>query len=287
VSAPFDVAQAPLNRSTLLLTSAALFAGLLTMLLGIFFASNISRPLRSIAGAAQTLGREHDLLLPRASYKEANLVSDALQTAAAELCKLRDRERLVVGESSHRVKNILAVVQSLVQQTLRDGRPIEGARTTLLHRLAALGRAQDALTSADHDAAPLGQIVSSELAPYVGRVSIEGPAVMIAGTFAQTFALLVHELATNAAKYGSLSNPAGRVSVRWSVEGEGDVAELRFRWQERDGPVIPPPARKGFGSALLETALPAGPHGAPRLSFDAQGLTYEADIPMVAITSAS
>src|SRR5437588_192669 len=71
VSAPFDVAQAPLNRSTLLLTSAALFAGLLTMLLGIFFASNISRPLRSIAGAAQTLGRGHDLLLPRASYKEA------------------------------------------------------------------------------------------------------------------------------------------------------------------------------------------------------------------------
>jgi two-component sensor histidine kinase len=287
VSAPFDVAQAPLNRSTVLLTSAALFAGLLTMLLGIFFASNISRPLRSIAGAAQTLGREHDLLLPRASYKEANLVSDALQTAAAELCKLRDRERLVVGESSHRVKNILAVVQSLVQQTLRDGRPIEGARTTLLHRLAALGRAQDALTSADHDAAPLGQIVSSELAPYVGRVSIEGPAVMIAGTFAQTFALLVHELATNAAKYGSLSNAAGRVSVHWSVEGEGDVAELRFRWQERDGPVIPPPARKGFGSALLETALPAGPRGGPRLSFDLQGLTYEADIPMVAITSAS
>jgi hypothetical protein len=83
VSAPFDVAQAPLNRSTLLLTSAALFAGLLTMLLGILFASSISRPLRSIASAAQTLGRRHDLLLPRASYKEANLVSDALQTAAA------------------------------------------------------------------------------------------------------------------------------------------------------------------------------------------------------------
>ena len=111
--------------------------------------------------------------------------------------------------------------------------------------------------------------------------------VEIAGTFAQTFALLVHELATNAAKYGSLSNAAGRVSVHWSVEGEGDVAELRFRWQERDGPVIPPPARKGFGSALLETALPAGSRGGPRLSFDPQGLTYEADIPMVAITSAS
>jgi two-component sensor histidine kinase len=284
VSAPFDVAQAPLERSTILLTSAAFVAALLTLLLGAFFASRISRPLRAVAEVAQTLGRDDHLILPTASYKEANMVNTALETAAAELAKLRARERLVVSESTHRVKNILAVVQSLVHQTLRDGRPIEVLRSTLTQRLEAIGRAQDALTATDRDAASLHQIVTSELAAYAGRVTIHGPHVMIAGGFAQTFSLLMHELTTNAVKYGALSNAAGRVSISWSIEGQGDAARLTLRWQERDGPAVAAPTRKGFGSTLLENAMPTDADTPPRLSFAPDGLTYEVDLPITAIS---
>jgi two-component sensor histidine kinase len=284
-SAPIEVAQAPLTPSTALLISSASVAGLLTLVLGTYFAARISRPLRTIAASAQRLGRTDDLVLPPATYKEANMVNAALESAAAELAKLRDREQLVVRESSHRVKNILAVVQSLVQQTLRDGRPAEEARTTLVHRLEALGRAQDALTSTEPDAASLSRIVAAELVPYAGRVSIDGPHVIVEGTYAQTFSLLVHELATNAAKYGALSNAAGRVAVSWSIEGEREAARLRFRWRERDGPVISEPSRKGFGSSLLETALPVTNDCPPRLSFDPPGLVYEVDVALAAISA--
>jgi two-component sensor histidine kinase len=286
VSAPFDVAQAPLTRSTVLLTSAAVVAGLLTLVLGTYFASRISQPLRAIATSAQTLGKKKDLALPLASYKEANMVNAAIESAAAELVKLRDREQLVVRESSHRVKNILAVVQSLVQQTLPpDGGPGEKARVMLVRRLEALARAQDTLTSTERDAASLSRVITAELVPYTGRVSIDGPLVIIAGTYVQTFSLLVHELATNAAKYGALSNTAGRVAVSWSIEGQGEAARLRFRWQERDGPVVAQPVRKGFGSKLLETALPLTNDSPPRLSFDPNGLNYEVDIAIAAISA--
>jgi two-component sensor histidine kinase len=284
VSSPFDVAQAPLNRSTILLISAAIIAALLTLLLGTFFASRISQPLRGVATAAQSLGRPQPLVLPPSSYKEVNMVTAALKTAAEELTKLREREGLIVRESIHRVKNVLAVVRSLVQQSFREGRPVEEARTTLLHRLEAIARAQNALAATDRDTASLDEIVSSELSAHVGRVTLEGPPVTVSGTIAQTFSLLVHELATNALKYGALSNATGRVAVSWSIEGQGDAAHLVFHWQEKDGPPVSAPQRKGFGSRLLESALPTGPSGPARLTFEPAGLTYEVEIPMSAIS---
>jgi two-component sensor histidine kinase len=281
VSAPVDVARAPATHSTMLLTAAALLAGLLTLGLGTYFASRISHPLREIASVAQGLGRDASLLLPGASYKEANLVNDALETAAAELRKLRERERLVVSESSHRVKNLLAVVQSIVHQTLREGCPIMEARSTLSGRLAALGRSQDALTSAGRDAVLLDQIIAPELVPYGDRITVEGPAIRVSGAFAQTVSLLVHELATNAAKYGALSNDAGRVSMSWSVQGTGDTARLCLCREERHGPAVPgTPIAKGFGSALLEAALPGA---SPQLSCDREGITYAVEVPLTAI----
>jgi two-component sensor histidine kinase len=96
---------------------------------------------------------------------------------------------------------------------------------------------------------------------------------------------LVHELATNAARYGALSNAAGRVAVSWSIEGQGEAARLRFGWQERDGPLVAQPARKGFGSKLLETALPLTNGSPPRLSFDSPGLIYEVDVAIAAISA--
>jgi two-component sensor histidine kinase len=212
------------------------------------------------------------------------MVTAALKAAAEELTKLRDREALIVRESIHRVKNVLAVVRSLVQQSFREGRPIEESRTTLLHRLEAIARAQNALAATDRDAASLAEIISSELSPYAGRITLEGPEVMVSGTLVQTFSLLVHELATNALKYGAFSNATGHVAVSWSIEGQGDAAHLAFRWQEQNGPPVSLPQGKGFGSTLLEAALPTGPLGPARLTFEPAGLVYEVEIPMSAIS---
>ena len=138
VSAPFDVTQSSFYRS-IGLTSAVASALVLTLLLGLFFAARLSAPLSNVARMAQGLVRQEPILMPPASYKEADMLAAALKEAADELGQLRERERLVVQESSHRIKNILAVVQSIVRQTLRDEKRArrEPASFNALRRLPA------------------------------------------------------------------------------------------------------------------------------------------------------
>jgi signal transduction histidine kinase len=174
VSAPFEVVQAPLISSTMVLTASALAAVVVTMLLGALFASMISRPLWVVARMAEALGRREILVAPRASYKEADAVAGAMQSAAIELEKLREHEHLVVSESSHRVKNILAVVQSLAQRTLSDKGPPSEVLPVFLKRLHALARAQDMLRSTNWQGAPLAEIVAGELTPREhGRAALD------------------------------------------------------------------------------------------------------------------
>jgi two-component sensor histidine kinase len=105
---------------------------------------------------------------------------------------------------------------------------------------------------------------------------------MVAGSMAQTFSLLLHELATNAAKHGALSNDDGRITVAWTLEGQADAARLKFSWRESGGPPVSTPAQKGFGSALLEGALPSNQGGA---RFAPDGLIYELDVPLSDISA--
>jgi two-component system, chemotaxis family, CheB/CheR fusion protein len=195
---------------------------------------------------------------------------------------MRARERLIVSESTHRVKNILAVVQSLVQRTLSAGRPAQEAQETLQQRLQALARAQEVLRSTDWHGGALETLVRAELAAYRERINIEGPHVTISGNLVQTFSLLLHELATNAAKYGALANERGEVSATWQIDHHVDPAQFRFHWQETDGPPVEPSTRKGFGSALLESAIPAS---TTRIVFDPRGLMFEFDVPLAKISS--
>ena len=283
VSAPLEVAQASGNHSTMLLTAVALSAALVTMVLGALFASMISRPLWTAAKMAEALGRQETLVGARGSYREADAVAEAMQNASRELAKLRVRERLVVRESSHRVKNILAVVQSLAQRSLSDERPSNAARTIFLERLHALGRAHDMLILADWEGAPLAEIVAAELKPYGGRVRIEGPPLMIGGRLTQTFSLLLHELATNAVKYGALSNDDGTVTVTWRTEDDEGTRRFKFRWKESGGPMVTPPSTRGFGSTLLQAAMPTDANTPPRIGFEEDGFVYELDMPLSAL----
>jgi two-component system CheB/CheR fusion protein len=262
------------------LTTFAISAAVVTLAIGALLAAKISNPLSAIASIAQSLGKQEALVPPPPSYKEVNIVTDALMGAAAELAKLRERERLLVGESSHRVKNILAVVQSLVQQTLRGEGVTDEARTNLLERLQALARAQDVLTSQHGERAFIDEIISAEFSAYGDRMRAAGPQVRVGPKFAQTFSLILHELATNASKYGALSNDNGRVSIAWSTTGQGGEERFQFQWRERDGPPVRAPVRKGFGTTLLESTLAVDGAAPPKLSFDAGGLSYVFEVPL-------
>ena len=170
---------------------------------------------------------------------------------------LASRHRtLLVHELNHRVKNTLASVQSIAQQTLRDAENLTSARELLISRLISLSAAHNVLTRENWEGAELGEIVSQAIQPHAGsggsRIRLEGSAIWLGPRAALALAMGLNELATNAAKYGALSNGAGVVDISWASRGEN---RFRLEWRERGGPPVTPPARMGFGSRLLRRGL--------------------------------
>ncbi len=184
------------------------------------------------------------------------------------LRRLRDQEatrRLLNRELDHRIKNILASVQAIVNESLR-GQP--DARKTLGARIAALAATNDLLVKSDWCGASLGEILSREFSPYgLARFHLAGEDVECPAAIVIPLALVMHELATNASKYGALSRPDGRVEVAWQIDGD----RLVLQWVERGGPAPKEPTRSGFGTTLLRRSLRPF-DGAVDMRFDPAGL---------------
>jgi PAS domain S-box-containing protein len=158
---------------------------------------------------------------------------------------------MLLGEMKHRVKNTLAMVQAFANQTLRTVPKEE--RETFGGRLRALAGAYELLTSEAWNRAEIRRVVEQALEPFpLQRIAFEGPDCAVNATNASHLTLALHELATNAVKYGALSNAEGRVHIDWLIEGQ---SRARLSWRESGGPAVPPPARKGFGSTLIELVL--------------------------------
>ena len=194
-----------------------------------------------------------------------------------------ERQTLLVRELQHRIKNILAVVQSIVLNTLARGSSVDVAREAIVGRLQAIARAQEFVAAGKSGGAPLLELVEGQLATFAARAKISGPPVYAGAPFAQMFALVVHELATNAAKYGSLSQPSGHVVISWEVRDDPSGPLLAFSWVERGGPPVAAPTHQGFGSRLISAALP----GTPRIAYGSQGFEYTVDVPLSDVTRAS
>ena len=186
--------------------------------------------------------------------------------------------RLMNGELAHRLKNVLAVVQSVAAQTLRGIPEAEAASSNLSARLVALGAATDVLTGSSWRSADLCELAKRALGPHgrIGeRILLSGPDVTLKPELTVAFALALHELATNAAKYGALSNETGTVTLAWSVTGYGDDATLAVSWREQGGPPVTPPERKGFGSVLIERSLRSYFSGKAATDYRPDGLVFE------------
>ncbi len=197
---------------------------------------------------------------------------------ARDITERRRAERLqgiLMHELNHRIKNTLAMVQAIARQTFRDSEGHSIVRETFEARLLALSNAHDLLTREKWDGAELSEVIANVLAPYQReRFEINGPELRLTTRVALALTLALHELATNAAKYGALSAPAGRVAITWAVR-PGDPPHLTFRWQERGGPLVSPPARTGFGSRLIERSLAAELGGKVQITYDPAGVVCE------------
>jgi PAS domain S-box-containing protein len=185
-----------------------------------------------------------------------------------------EQRRLLIHELNHRVKNTLATVQSIALQTLGGASSMEEASEALTDRLVALARAHDLLTRENWEGAALSDVVTSVTQPHSGpRFTIGGPPVWLSPNLLVSIAIALHELATNAAKYGALSVPSGTVAVSWEVEKAGENALLRLKWVERGGPPVAAPTRRGFGSRLIERILSDQPEGKTTVDYAPEGVT--------------
>ena len=191
--------------------------------------------------------------------------------------RAQEQQKLLVNEMKHRIKNSLATVQAIATQTLNQHAK---ERDAFIARLHALGNAHDLLTSETWDTASLHAIVTQALKPFQEqhheRIAVEGPAnVWLDSTKSVIVAMVVHELATNAIKYGALSNGSGRVSVAWKQHSQPNLVKLV--WQESGGPKVSPPKQKGFGSHLIERAF-GGQLGSAQLVFSPQGVSCTLEV---------
>ena len=173
------------------------------------------------------------------------------------------RQLVLIRELQHRGENLLAVMQSIVTNTLARSRDLRSASDAVVGRLQALAHAQELVVFGPSGGVPLRNIVEAELSPFAAQVKIDGIPLVIGGAFGQQFALVIHELATNATESGSLSRPNGRLIISWEVKQQAADPALIFSWIERGGPRVKPPRKQGFGSQLISIAL----DGKARISF--------------------
>lgn len=205
------------------------------------------------------------------------VVIDITDRRAAEV-----HRDLLTRELSHRVKNTLATVQAIVGRSLRENGVDDALATKISDRLRAIAGAHDVLTHHGWSSADIGEIVAAALAPFnfeEDRIEYGGADVLLSARAATSLALALHELATNAFKFGSLSRSTGKVSLKWDIVGD----DMRLVWTETGGPEVSDPERRGFGSLLIDTMLASSTYGSTDLDYRPGGLVFTYTAPLATL----
>ncbi|GGD96973.1 signal transduction histidine kinase [Aureimonas endophytica] len=186
------------------------------------------------------------------------------------------RQELLIAELNHRVRNILSLIRAIVTQSKPGANTVDGFARIIGGRIQALARAHDQITSDNAAATRLADVITTEVSAYIAnkasRVRLSGPDVFVEAKTFSTLALVFHELVTNSAKYGALSDSSGSIDVTWSIDADEACA---IAWREHGGPPVQPPSRRGFGSTIIERSIPHDLHGEARVRYALGGL--EAD----------
>lgn len=252
--------------------------------------------LKQVAGELQFYSIEKRFVRPDGRTIWISVRSSPVRTAAGTLLYLvrvvqditerkesERRQKLLVDELNHRVKNTLATVQSLASQTSRSAGSPKEFSSAFEGRLIALSKAHDQLTRHHWESAELRELLSGSLAPYAAasaeRIVLRGEDLVLRPRAVLTLAMAVHELTTNAAKYGSLSVPTGSVKIQWGPVVEDGRKHLRIDWIESGGPPVSVPKRRSFGSRMIEGSLNAELGGIAKLNYPPEGVRCEMLIP--------
>jgi PAS domain S-box-containing protein len=234
-----------------------------------------------LRGRGQVIARAPD----GKAERMVSIVTDVTERKAAE-----DHIQFLMHEISHRSKNLLMVIQSIARRTARTAGTMEEFERRFERRLQGLAASHDVLVRENWHGAPLANLVRQQLVPFVeiqsSRFELAGPDVVITAEAAQAIGLAIHELATNAIKYGALSEPAGHVKVCWMFEANaGAPGQLSLNWIEQGGPPVSPPSRKGFGHVVIGEMVERALSGNVAVEFAHEGLKWSVSIPAINLVS--
>jgi two-component sensor histidine kinase len=263
----------PLHNALLAVAIIGVSGLALSLLAAILYSRYITPPIWRIREDALALAARRQVQPFGTGIRELDAVSRALASSSEALRQEHQSNRVLINELNHRVKNTLATVQAIAAQTLRGANVDPAVREALESRLMALSNAHSTLTSHRWEGAEIQQIIAQAVAPHTtpDRIRLDGPPIRLPPRSALAIAMGMHELATNAVKYGSLSNGSGLVSIAWSVD-DGSPRKLRLQWHESGGPPVTSPRRRGFGSRLIERNLAHDLDGSATISFQSDGV---------------
>ena len=229
-------------------------------------------------------GASAHFILRLAPYRDANRQTEGVVITFLDVTRLSDaqaHQQTLIAELNHRVKNMLMVAISIAQQTYKSTATREAFLEAFIGRLQAMSRSYELLSRENWTESSLAELISAELAPFgLERLNIDGPPVKLKPKTALSLGMVVHELATNAGKYGALSVPTGKISIQWAAteSKEGDVLDLK--WTELEGPKIAEATKRGFGLKLIERESSYNLGGSAEIDFNPDGLAVRLAFPL-------
>lgn len=281
VSVPADLVEASARAALLsyvLIVAAFTCVGLAG---AVAVARVITRPLGLAEKAAKSLGEGRTVEFEPTMVEEANAIGEALVEAARLREQAEQQILLLMREVNHRSKNMLAVVQAIARQ-MPSKDPKQFVRQ-FSDRIVGLAASQDLLIESNWQGVRVADLVRSQLALFrelIGtRIEISGPPVRLQPPAAQAIGMALHELATNASKYGALSDETGQVTVSWQLEGAGDDQVFVLTWREKDGPPVVPPERRGFGHTIMVAMVEKSLDAEVDVDYTESGLVWTVHAP--------
>lgn len=289
IAGPFASAQAPILK-----TWRILIAGTLVLLgvcvIVIYAASKlIQTEVRGIARMAQGLGAGRIVPPIQTRIRELDLIARALSNASYDRSQKEEQLTMVMRELAHRTKNLISVVLAMVRQSSKKAKTPQELVATTADRIAGLGRSIDLLTASEWKAITMRDLVENHLSTFgtIGTtIVLDGPEFYLGSDAVQNLGMAIHELATNASKYGALSVDSGKVEIRWAEQQTETGERLELRWQETGGPPVTQPDQTSFGTQILDRHLSAALNGQTEINYHPAGLIWILNAPVATLNRA-